>query len=200
MHALGLNECDLTPTSHHILGVTMTIMNIVGVFFTKLSKESAATCSSQMIYASKNITGFYLSHQALHELVSLPPSFSAPQSSINQQNNSLHGDCGLISIKYPWLFNMQVHNKACTWHLAYSPRCLLQTTKGTTWILAPNHNCQKLLWYDTDDASCQATDAYTSHSYKRQYPAQTHFRMLDFKLSHLDAKRKLLDMIQNAQN
>ena len=79
LHALGLDETDLIPTSHRILGVTSTAMDIVGVFLAKLSVDSA--CTRQVVYVSRNTTGFFLSHGALHQLGSLQSTFPSPQNS-----------------------------------------------------------------------------------------------------------------------
>ena len=57
LHSLGLHETDLIPTSHRILGVTSTAMDIVGVFLAKLSVDSA--CTRQVVYVSRNTTGFF---------------------------------------------------------------------------------------------------------------------------------------------
>ena len=76
LHELGLEERHLIPTSHRIMGVTGTAMDISGVFLAKLTSGAGST--RQLIYVSKNTTGFYLSCQALRELGSLPSSFPTP--------------------------------------------------------------------------------------------------------------------------
>ena len=79
LHYLGLDETDLIPTSHRILGVTSTFMDIVGVFLPKLSVDSA--CTRQVVYVSRNTAGFFLSHCALRQLGSLQSTFPSPQNS-----------------------------------------------------------------------------------------------------------------------
>lgn len=76
---LGLDDSDLVPTSHRILGVTLTALDIIGVFFAKLSIPSSQACTRQMIYVSRNTKGFFLSHKALQELGFLPPRFPIQQ-------------------------------------------------------------------------------------------------------------------------
>ena len=53
LHELGLNERDLIPTSHRILGVTMTSMDIAGVFLAKIS--TGTTYTRQVVYVSKTL-------------------------------------------------------------------------------------------------------------------------------------------------
>ena len=79
LHSLGLDETDLKITSHCILGVTSTAMDIVGVFLAKLSVDSA--CTRQVVYVSRNSTGVFLSHGALRQLGSLQSTFPSPQNS-----------------------------------------------------------------------------------------------------------------------
>ena len=78
MHSLGLDKTDLIPTSHRILGVTSTSMDIAGVFLAKLCVDSA--CTRQVVYVSRNTEGFFLSHGAFRQLRSLQSTFPSPQN------------------------------------------------------------------------------------------------------------------------
>ena len=80
IHYLGIEERDLIPTSHRILGVTSTAMDLVGVFLAKLSSGDSDT--RQVIYVSRNTKGFFLSERALRDLGSLSASFPIPDSTI----------------------------------------------------------------------------------------------------------------------
>ena len=77
---MGLHERDLIPTSHRIIGVTKSALDILGVFFAKITCDGATT--RQMIYVSSNASGFYLSHSALMDLGCLPGSFPSPPPGI----------------------------------------------------------------------------------------------------------------------
>ena len=56
IHALGLSEKDLVPTSHCINGVTTTAMDI-GVIFASICTKGAMT--RQAIYVGNNIKGLF---------------------------------------------------------------------------------------------------------------------------------------------
>ena len=86
LRSLGLDESDLIPTSHRILGVTATAMTIAGVFFARLSVGTA--CTRQMVYVGKNTTGLFLSHTALRELGVLPKGFPTAHSNFNKMTSS----------------------------------------------------------------------------------------------------------------
>jgi len=76
LHSLGMDESDLIPTSHRIVGVTSTAMDLAGVFLARLS--AGGSCTRQVIYVSRNTKGFFLSETALRDLGSLSPSFPVP--------------------------------------------------------------------------------------------------------------------------
>jgi hypothetical protein len=98
---LGIAESDLIPTSHRILGVTSTAMDIAGVLLAKVSVNDS--CTRQVIYVSRNTKGFFLSEKALRDLGSLPPSFPMPPNSSTvmaaegiQSNDPKLAPCGCL--------------------------------------------------------------------------------------------------------
>ena len=76
----------LAPTSHRIVGITESSLDITGSVFLRI--EVAGRITRQMVHVSKNTRGLYLSESALIELGVLPGEFPKPPkangSSINQ--------------------------------------------------------------------------------------------------------------------
>ena len=74
---LNIHEKYLIPTSHRIVGVTQTMMNILGVLLVKIVVGDKFTC--QAVYVSNNIKGFFLSEKAQIDLHIIPDSYPKPQ-------------------------------------------------------------------------------------------------------------------------
>ena len=76
LRVLNLHEKYLIPTSHRIVGVTQSFMDIIGVALVQIEVNGRTT--NQAVYISKNIKGFFLSEKAQMELGILPPCYPSP--------------------------------------------------------------------------------------------------------------------------
>ena len=84
---IGLSQADLVPTSHSINSVTASTMDLAGVFFAPISHGETET--KQIVYVGHNISGFFLSKQALTDLGCIPPEFPLhPISLVNMSSSS----------------------------------------------------------------------------------------------------------------
>ena len=75
---LHINSRYLIPTSHRIVGVTQSFMDIMGVMLLKISAGGKTT--HQVVYVSKNIKGFFLSEKAQIDLGIIPVSYPTPNA------------------------------------------------------------------------------------------------------------------------
>ena len=75
---LNIDSKYLIPTSHRIVGVTQSLMDIVGVILLRI--EAGGKSSNQVVYVSKNISGFFLSEKAQIDLGIIPISYPSPNS------------------------------------------------------------------------------------------------------------------------
>ena len=69
----------LVPTTHRIIGITASSLEIVGSVLLRI--EIDGKVSRQMVHISKNCHGLYLSEQALVDLGIIPSSFPHPPTS-----------------------------------------------------------------------------------------------------------------------
>ena len=102
LHDLQLDREYLVPTSHKIIGVTQSPMNILGVILVKI--EARGKVTHQVVYVSNNIKGFFLSEKTQSDLGILPPSYATPNTfqidaSLNNvctapQNTGMAAPCG----------------------------------------------------------------------------------------------------------
>ena len=76
LKALNIDEKYLIPTSHKIVGVTQSHMDIMGVLLVRI--QAAGRESQQVVYISRNIKGFFLSEQTQIDLGILSPQYPAP--------------------------------------------------------------------------------------------------------------------------
>ena len=86
LRVLNLHEKYLIPTSHRIVGVTQSFMDIIGVALVQIEVNGRTT--NQAVYISKNIKGFFLSEaldvlaflseKAHMKLGILPPCYPSP--------------------------------------------------------------------------------------------------------------------------
>lgn len=83
LRTLNVREKYLIPTSHKIVGVTKSPMDILGVLLLRIEVQNRVT--HQVVYVSKNISGFFLSRSAQTDLGILPDSYPASNSFASQQ-------------------------------------------------------------------------------------------------------------------
>ena len=75
---LGIDSKHLIPTSHRIVGVTQSLMEILGVLLLRI--EAGGKATHQVVYVSKNINGFFLSEQSQIDLGIIPASYPSPNT------------------------------------------------------------------------------------------------------------------------
>jgi hypothetical protein len=105
LKVLNVSEKFLIPTSHRIIGVTQSCMDIAGVLLLKI--EAEGRISRQVVYVSRNTKGFYLSEQAQIDLGVLPVDYPIancfpPRSSIVASSDEAHvlnptAPCGCLA-------------------------------------------------------------------------------------------------------
>ena len=79
MKKLNIEENDLIPTSHRIIGITDTRLQILGAAMLELSFNDLTT--RQMVYISSNASGLYLSEAACKDLGVIDENFPNVTSS-----------------------------------------------------------------------------------------------------------------------
>ncbi len=72
----------LIPTSHRIVGITDSLLDIAGSVFLRI--EVAGRTTRQMVHVSTNTSGLYLSERALEELGIISNKFPLPSASEGQ--------------------------------------------------------------------------------------------------------------------
>ena len=77
---IGCPEAYLVPTSHNIIGITSSPLNIIGSVLLRM--EAGGKVSRQMVYISRNCHGLYLSERALIDLEVIPHCFPHPPASV----------------------------------------------------------------------------------------------------------------------
>ena len=78
LEVLNMHPKYLIPTSHRIVGVTQSFMDIMGVALVKIEADGKST--NQVVYISRNIKGFFLSESAHLKLGIIPPTFPSPNN------------------------------------------------------------------------------------------------------------------------
>ena len=86
LHILNMDAQYLIPTSHRIMGVTQSCMDIMGVVLLRI--EANDRVSHQVVYVSSNIKGFFLSQQAQIDLGILPGNYPIPDSYPDMQSTA----------------------------------------------------------------------------------------------------------------
>ena len=77
---IGCPEAYLVPTSHNIIGITSSPLDIVGSVLLRI--EVGGKVSRQMVHISRNCRGLYLSERALMDLQVIPLCFPRPPASV----------------------------------------------------------------------------------------------------------------------
>ena len=73
-------ESYLVPTSHRIIGITASSLNIIGSVLLRI--EVGGNVSRQMVHISRNCRGLYLSETALSDLGLIPQTFPDPPGTL----------------------------------------------------------------------------------------------------------------------
>ena len=68
----------LLKTSHRIIGVTGTLLEVIGSLLLRI--ESKGRITRQVVYISRNTRGLYLSERALKDLGAVPEHFPSPSN------------------------------------------------------------------------------------------------------------------------
>ena len=83
---VGCPESYLVPTSHRIVGITTSSLDIVGSVFLRI--EVAGKITRQMVHVSRNTRGLYLSEKALKDLGLVSEDFPRSHTSRAQTTES----------------------------------------------------------------------------------------------------------------
>ena len=86
LSSLTLDVRYLIPTSHRIIGVTQSFMDIMGIALIRF--EVGGHSTNQVVYISKNISGIYLSQSAQIVLGVIPPNYPTPNMFNNEPTTS----------------------------------------------------------------------------------------------------------------
>ena len=89
LRILNIDEKYLIPTSHKIVGVTQSRMDIMGVLLLEIAAKGRF--SNQVVYISNNIQGFFLSEQSQIDLGIVPSTF--PTADTFPSEKSVHAAC-----------------------------------------------------------------------------------------------------------
>lgn len=87
LEQIGCPEPYLVPTSHRIVGITDSFLDIVGSVFLRI--EVAGKITRQMVHVSRNTRGLYLSETALSQLGLVHEEFPHPRRSRAQLAESI---------------------------------------------------------------------------------------------------------------
>ena len=80
LEQIGCPTSYLVPTSHNIIGITSSPLEIIGSVLLRI--EAGGKVSRQMVHISKNSQGLYLSERALIDLEVIPSSFPHKPASV----------------------------------------------------------------------------------------------------------------------
>ena len=86
LHAINCPESFLIPTSHRIMGITSSSLDIVGAVLLRMEYQGRIT--RQMVHISRKTRGLYLSESALKDLGLLPANF--PHTSASASASETH--------------------------------------------------------------------------------------------------------------
>ena len=98
LQALGCTPENLLPTTHGILGVTRTPLNILGILPVRVTSGECTT--NQIMYFSQNTRGCLLSEKALIDLHILSEQFpsstntSSTMAVVSAKRSSTQAECG----------------------------------------------------------------------------------------------------------
>ena len=88
LRKLKVSKRSLVPTTHKILGITDTRLNIVGSLFLQIEHDGRTT--KEMVHISDNASGLYLSEAACRDLRIVDKNF--PHHSISAPTKNDNGD------------------------------------------------------------------------------------------------------------
>ena len=88
---IGCPETYLVPTTHNIVGITASSLDIAGSVLLRI--EVGGKVTRQMVHVSRNCHGLYLSEKALMDLEIIPRTFPGPATSTAQTTKSVTPCC-----------------------------------------------------------------------------------------------------------
>ena len=91
INLIGCPESYLVPTSHRIIGITASSLNIIGSVLLRI--EVGGKVTRQMVHISRNCHGLYLSETALMDLEVIPRTFPDPPATVAHTSTSTTTCC-----------------------------------------------------------------------------------------------------------
>ena len=88
---IGCPESYLVPTSHGIVGITSSHLDVIGSVMLRIEADGNDT--RQMVHISRNCHGLYLSEQSLMDLKVIPRTFPRPTNTTSQSAASTNPCC-----------------------------------------------------------------------------------------------------------